>query len=476
MKPISTLLTILSLFLFTPVFAQQPTISHNFKIQGLTEIPNLTSFASTKMVEYDPQSPDHLLVSFFDSNEKIVSKTRFLFKKKKFELAKAGDYLVANDLVLDGPHVSFFNDGNVDKELIYKNGILQQETSFYSGGTKKSIICGDEQTKNGAFKMWHPNSHPWFSGEYSNNLKNGEFQQFDELGKLIRRGEYQQGKLISGDPVVPDIFYKNPEIKAEYSEGNLALNNELNARFDTLKRNGGIFVQNALRKNVGIYNHMEKLNLSINKSGRVIQVQKVSGNDPVFFSISRGLLTGLTGFTPAREENVPVDSELILEFQLSPQRFAVITEELPLSLNQENEVTVENTLNRFTVVDQLSDNKDENLIRTFDYEANNVDQKPDYPGGIFAMRKFIAMTVRYPVEAQENGIVGKVFVSFVINEKGDISNIRIAKGVHPLLDQEAIRAVSQMGRWKPGVHDGKPVRVSYTIPITFDIKVSNYPE
>ena len=442
MKPISTLLTILLLCLFTPVFAQQPTISHNFKIHGLTKIANLTSFASTKMVEYDPQSPDHLLVLFFDTNEKIVSKTRFLFKKKKFELANAGDYLVANDLVLDGPHVSFFNDGSVDKELIYKNGILQQESSFYSGGTKKSIICGDEQTKNGAFKMWHSNGQPWFSGEYSNNLKNGEFQQFDESGKLIRKGEYQHGKLISGDPVVPAILYKTPEILAEFADGTSAFNDALKVRFDTLKKSAVIDIQSA------------KLKLVIDKNGKVIAVEKMEGCDPVLYAVSTMLLKDLAGFTPAKVENVPVDSELMVKFQLSPRGLVVDDGALPRKISSELETTSENQPDVYTIVEQM----------------------PEYPGGLLEMRRFIAMTIRYPVEAQENGIVGKVFVSFVVNEKGEIMNIRIAKGVHPVLDQEAIRAVTQMGRWKPGVHNGKPVRVSYTIPITFDIKVSNYPE
>ncbi len=432
MRLISTLLITLLFFLSGQLIAQQPNISHNFKIQGLTKIANLTSFASTKMVEYDPQSPDHLLVSLFDANEKIVTKTRFLFKGKKFELVKAGDYIVANNLILDGPHQSFLSNGNIDKELFYVAGKLVEETVFYPGGTKKSFVSGDELTKNGPFKMWHPNGQLWFSGEYSNNQKNGEFQQFDDLGKLIRKGEYQQGKLVAGDPVVPDILYKAPAILAKYADGNAAFNDVLKARFDTLKKTVVMDIQTAT------------LNLLIDKNGRVVTVGKTAGCDPVFYTVSALLLKDLSGFMPAQEENIPIDSELMLKFQLSPRGFAVATDSAVPLFNPDV----------YTIVEQM----------------------PEYPGGLLGMRKFVAMTIRYPVEAQENGIVGKVFVSFVISETGEVTNIKLAKGVHKSLDQEAIRAVSQMGKWKPGMHDGKPVKVSYTIPITFDIKVFNSEE
>jgi TonB family protein len=255
---------------------------------------------------------------------------------------------------------------------------------------------------------------------------------------LTRKGEYQQGKLVSGDPVVPDIMYKNPEIKAEYSKAKSDLNDQLRAKFDTLKKPEGIYVQAA------------KLNLVIDKSGKVIQVQKTPGCEPVFFAVSNALLKDLSGFTPGKVENVPVDSELIMEFQLSPQRFAVVTDEPPLSLSQESEANSENPQKVYTIVEQV----------------------PEYPGGLLGLRKFIAMNVRYPVEALEKGMVGKVFVSFVIDETGEVTNIKLARGVHPSLDQEAIRVVKLMDRWKPGIKDGKSVKVSYTVPINFDIQIS----
>ena len=92
---------------------------------------------------------------------------------------------------------------------------------------------------------------------------------------------------------------------------------------------------------------------------------------------------------------------------------------------------------------------------------------PEFPGGEEALRKYIAQSVKYPVIAQENGIQGRVYVSFVVNTKGKVTDVKIARGVDPNLDKEAIRVVNAMPAWKPGKQRGKAVKVSYTVPINF---------
>ncbi len=99
-----------------------------------------------------------------------------------------------------------------------------------------------------------------------------------------------------------------------------------------------------------------------------------------------------------------------------------------------------------------------------------VEDMPEFPGGELALRKWIADNVKYPVIAAENGIQGKVYVTFVVGTDGKITNARIARGVDASLDQEAIRVVNQLPKWKPGMQRGKPVRVSYTVPINFQLQ------
>ncbi|HKI90320.1 MAG TPA: energy transducer TonB, partial [Draconibacterium sp.] len=96
-----------------------------------------------------------------------------------------------------------------------------------------------------------------------------------------------------------------------------------------------------------------------------------------------------------------------------------------------------------------------------------VEDMPEFPGGELALRKYIANAIKYPVIAQENGIQGKVYVTFVVGKDGSIQDARIARGVDPSLDKEALRVVNTLPKWKPGKQRGQPVRVSYTVPINF---------
>ncbi len=99
-----------------------------------------------------------------------------------------------------------------------------------------------------------------------------------------------------------------------------------------------------------------------------------------------------------------------------------------------------------------------------------VEEMPEFPGGVKALRTYLATAVKYPVIAQENGIQGKVYVNFVVNKDGTVSNAKIARGVDPSLDAEALRVVSTLPKWKPGKQRGAPVRVSYTVPISFKLE------
>ena len=96
-----------------------------------------------------------------------------------------------------------------------------------------------------------------------------------------------------------------------------------------------------------------------------------------------------------------------------------------------------------------------------------VEQMPEFPGGQEAMFKFLSATIIYPKEARDNGIEGKVFVNFTIEKDGSINEVKVIRGVHPLLDEEAVRVVESFPKWKPGKQKGKTVRVSYNLPLNF---------
>ena len=99
-----------------------------------------------------------------------------------------------------------------------------------------------------------------------------------------------------------------------------------------------------------------------------------------------------------------------------------------------------------------------------------VEQMPEFPGGEAELFHYISKNIHYPQKAREKGIQGRVFIGFIVEKDGSISNVRNLRGVDSELDAEAIRVVESMPRWKPGMHRGEPVRVSYQIPIVFKLE------
>lgn len=92
-----------------------------------------------------------------------------------------------------------------------------------------------------------------------------------------------------------------------------------------------------------------------------------------------------------------------------------------------------------------------------------------FPGGTEQLIKFLSENIKYPVECEKQGIQGRVVLLIVIDKDGSVTDIKVAKSVHPLLDAEAVRVASSMPRWQPATKDGQPVRIRYTLPITFSL-------
>ncbi len=96
-----------------------------------------------------------------------------------------------------------------------------------------------------------------------------------------------------------------------------------------------------------------------------------------------------------------------------------------------------------------------------------VEQMPSFPGGISGLRTYLNQNIRYPAEAQENCVQGRVVVSFVVEKDGHISDVTVLRSVDPSLDKEAVRVIRNMPRWTPGKQGGEPVRVRYNVPVSF---------
>ena len=100
----------------------------------------------------------------------------------------------------------------------------------------------------------------------------------------------------------------------------------------------------------------------------------------------------------------------------------------------------------------------------------SVEVMPEFPGGAAELLKYLSTHIKYPTMSQEIGSQGRVIVQFVVDKDGSITNPTVVRGVDAYLDKEAIRVISGMPKWKPGVQNGKKVRVKYTGPVVFRLQ------
>ena len=99
-----------------------------------------------------------------------------------------------------------------------------------------------------------------------------------------------------------------------------------------------------------------------------------------------------------------------------------------------------------------------------------VEEMPSFPGGEGKLLEYVATHIKYPQIARETGIQGRVFVGFVVEPDGSISNVKLLRGIGGGCDEEAMRVIKSLPKWKPGKQRGKAVRVSYQIPVLFKLQ------
>lgn len=99
-----------------------------------------------------------------------------------------------------------------------------------------------------------------------------------------------------------------------------------------------------------------------------------------------------------------------------------------------------------------------------------VESMPEFKGGMAKLYSYLGNNIKYPVMAKESGIQGKVYVTFVVERDGSITDVRVLRGIGGGCDEEAIRVVSGMPGWTPGKQRGKPVRVQYNLPVRFTLQ------
>ena len=427
MKRTASLLTILLLtfFLNQNVQSQEKKETHSFKIIGKTSIQSYAYNVGMMTVEYDTTSANHLYISEFRKNGYLKTKTQLLFKGQNFNLEKIDGYNSRNKLLVDGTKKEYNEDEIIINEYLFKEKKLIGQTLFYSDGKKQLSFECKANLKSGKYEFWYPNGQLNVSGNYLNDQKDGEFKLFDVSGNLLRTGVYQKGKLISGDAVIENKIFDNPEKQARFRGGNVAFNDYLKSKTAQLE---------CIKQIPASESYVIGLDLTIAETGKLVGIDVTSSPNAFDNEVLSAAFGQFPGFIPASVENMPVKSILSINLLLTNEGLRNLWEE--------------------------GDSTDFNV-----YDI--VEQMPEFPGGEQELGKFIGTNVRYPVKAQELGISGNVYVRFIINKDGSLSNIYVSRSVHPLLDAEALRVIRMMPKWIPGRQNGEPVRLKGNIPINF---------
>jgi len=153
-----------------------------------------------------------------------------------------------------------------------------------------------------------------------------------------------------------------------------------------------------------------------------------------------------------------VQKNIIIPPPPPPELIEIVEYEVEI----EDDVVIEDTESDEDEMIEIEDESDDEFFMV-------VENMPEFPGGDLGLMKYIQKNVKYPPIAKQYNITGKVYVSFIVEKSGYVSNVKVVRGVDKNLDAEAVRVVNSLPQYKPGKQRGKPARVMFTIPINFTL-------
>ena len=220
-----------------------------------------------------------------------------------------------------------------------------------------------------------------------------------------------------------------------------------------------VAIENAFPKKVAIETDVELTKLAEKKEAKVekkapVKVEEQKVVEKVKSSVK---------FTPPvikKDDEVKPEEELKSQEDLNKTNTAIGSFDV-----KGNDETGGEVLKPKEVIAQPEPPKEEET-KVFDV----VEVMPTFPGGQGALFEWLSKNIKYPVVAEENGVQGRVIVTFVVERNGSITDVQVAKSVDPSLDKEAVRVVKAMPHWIPGKQNGSAVRVKFTVPVTFRLQ------
>jgi TonB family protein len=254
---------------------------------------------------------------------------------------------------------------------------------------------------------------------------------------------------------VPENVFWNPEL-VDKKPAMLTSENEF------IKGLNRSLTPEIINASFGTGNHEFTFDLDINKEGKFSSLSLANhiGSDA---GIHLNNFLGLNRFTDYLKTVQFSSAE-----KAGEKVGSIISIRLSITLNSEGKVITPWQLT--SKYQDLKYVKEPSVNKSIEKEAYTyVEQMPEYIGGVEALLKFISSNVKYPADAKQNGVEGKVLVQFIVDEQGKVVYPKIIKGVGFGCDEEAIRVVNLLKGWKPGMQGGKPVKVKMVIPFVFKL-------
>ena len=170
------------------------------------------------------------------------------------------------------------------------------------------------------------------------------------------------------------------------------------------------------------------------------------------------------------EEIIPITEQKVKPPPPPPPKQVTQIKIVEDDVEVDEEIDIDVDVDEDTEVDEYipPEEEDEDIVETEIFTV--VESMPEFPGGMGELMKFLAVNIKYPPLAKESGIQGRVFINFVVEPNGSISNVKVLRGIGGGCDEEAVRVVESMPNWKPGKQRGKSVRVSYNLPVKFTLQ------
>ena len=221
-----------------------------------------------------------------------------------------------------------------------------------------------------------------------------------------------------------------------------------------------VAIQNAIRENQTIDTDVELSKLAQKKETKVERkedVQKVELEQKVVEKVKSSVK--FTAPEIKKDDEVKPEDEIKSQDDLAKTNTAIGTFDVKGNDEADGVVLKANEI-------AVDEKPKEEETKVFDV----VEQMPEFPGGQAALLKWIGDNIKYPAIAEENGILGRVVCTFVVERDGSVTDVQVARSIDPSLDKEAVRVLKKMPKWIPGRQNGSAVRVKYTVPVTFKLQ------